>query len=178
MHIILPLLGTIVTILVLLNRLAQAGISLGGLNPFLWRRRQKWKKQYEGNPIYQIDSPLDLAALLATATAKADGDMSSDEKKTLLDLFQKEFNVDKKGAAELLISSAYLLGSGEELKNNLEKVIKPSLANFTEEQAVSTRNILDGICSVDTSGAELKRTFAERAKDIIARHFEPKGTWS
>jgi len=103
MHIILPLLGTIVTILVLLNRLAQAGISLGGLNPFLWRRRQKWKKQYEGNPIYQIDSPLDLAALLATATAKADGDMSSDEKKTLLDLFQKEFNVDKKGAAELLI---------------------------------------------------------------------------
>jgi len=178
MHIIISLLGTIITVLVLLNRLAQAGISLGGLNPFLWKRRQKWKKQYEGNPIYQIDSPLDLAALLATATAKADGDMSSDEKKTLLDLFQKEFNVDKKGAAELLISSAYLLGTGEELKNNLEKVIKPGLANLTEEQAASTRNILDGICSVDTADADLKREFAERAKNIIAGHFEPKGTWS
>ena len=178
MHIIISLLGTIITALILLNRLAEAGISLGGLNPFLWRRRRKWKKQYEGNPIYQIDSPLDLAALLATATAKADGDMSSDEKKTLLDLFQKEFNVDKKGAAELLISSAYLLGSGEELKSNLEKVIKPSLASFTKEQATSTTNILDGICSVDASGAELKRHFAEQAKSEIARHFEPKGTWS
>jgi len=79
--------------------LAESGISLGGINPFLWQRRRKWKKQYEGNPVYQIDNPLDLAALLATATAKADGDMSSDEKRTLLDLFQKEFNVDKKGAA-------------------------------------------------------------------------------
>ncbi len=178
MHIILSLLGTIITVLILLNRLAQAGISLGGLNPFLWRRRQKWKNQYEGNPIYKIESPLDLAALLATATAKADGDMSSEEKKALLDLFQKEFNVDKKGAAELLVSSAYLLGSGEELKNNLEKVIQPSLANFTEEQATSTSNILDGICRVDTSGADLKRNFAKQAKDEIAKHFEPKGTWS
>jgi len=43
MHIIIAFLGTIVTILVLLDRLAQAGISLGGLNPFLWRRRRKWK---------------------------------------------------------------------------------------------------------------------------------------
>ena len=102
MHIIISLLGTIITILILLNRLAEAGISLGGLNPFLWRRRQKWKKQYEGNPIYQIDSPLDLAALLATATAKADGDMSSDEKKALLDLFQNEFNVDRKGLQNCL----------------------------------------------------------------------------
>ena len=178
MHIIISLLGTIITVLILLNRLAEAGISLGGLNPFLWKRRRKWKKQYEGNPIYKIDSPLDLAALLATATAKADGDMSSDEKKALLDLFQKEFNVDKKGATELLISSDYLPGSGEELKNKLEKVIKPGLENLTEEQAASTRNILDGICNIDPAGAELKRDFAERAKGIIAGHFEPKGTWS
>ena len=178
MHIIISLLGTIITILILLNRLAEAGISLGGLNPFLWRRRQKWKKQYEGNPIYQIDSPLDLAALLATATAKADGDMSSDEKKALLDLFQNEFNVDRKGAAELLISSAFLLGSGEELKNNLEKVIKPVLENFTEDQATSTRTILDGICSVDVAGNELKRDFADRIKNVIAKPFEPKKAWN
>jgi len=177
MHIIISLLGTVATILIILKGLAESGISLGGINPFLWQRRRKWKKQYEGNPVYQIDNPLDLAALLATATAKADGDMSSDEKRTLLDLFQKEFNVDKKGAAELLISSAYLLGSGEELKNNLEKVIKPGLVNFTEEQATSTRNILDGICGVDASGAELKRDFANQAKTIIAGQFEPKGTW-
>jgi len=34
MHIILGVLGAIVTILVLLNRLADAGIDVGWLNPF------------------------------------------------------------------------------------------------------------------------------------------------
>ena len=37
MHIILGVLGAVITILILLNRLAEAGIDLGGLNPFLWR---------------------------------------------------------------------------------------------------------------------------------------------
>lgn len=175
MHIIIAFLGTIVTILILLNRLAEAGISLGGLNPFLWRRRRKWKQQYEGNPIYQIDSPLDLAALLATATAKADGDMSSEEKKTLLDLFQKEFNVDKKASAELLISSSYLMGTGDELRSNLDKVIKPGLDKFTEVQAASTNNILDGICADDTTG--MKRAFADQVQSILKARFETKEGW-
>jgi len=48
MHFILGLLGTIVTILILLNRLADAGIDLGGLNPFLWHRRRKWRKMSGG----------------------------------------------------------------------------------------------------------------------------------
>ena len=55
MHIILGMLGTIVTILILLNRLAEAGIDIGGLNPFLWNRRRKWKKMYQGNPVFKIE---------------------------------------------------------------------------------------------------------------------------
>jgi hypothetical protein len=46
---ILAILGAVVSILILLNRLANAGINLGGLNPFLWYRRKKWRNQYEGN---------------------------------------------------------------------------------------------------------------------------------
>lgn len=96
MHIVPGILGTIITILILLNRLAEAGIDLGGLSPFLWRRRRRWQKQYEGNPIYKIESPLDVTALLATASVKSDGDMSSEEKAELLGLFQSEFNMSKK----------------------------------------------------------------------------------
>jgi len=42
---ILAVLGVIVTILILLNRLANAGMDLGGLNPFLWQRRRNWRKR-------------------------------------------------------------------------------------------------------------------------------------
>ena len=64
---ILGLLGTIVTILWLLYRLAEMGIDLGGLNPFLWRRRRKWKKHYEANPIYKIDSPMEATSARKTS---------------------------------------------------------------------------------------------------------------
>ncbi len=45
MHVIIGVLGSIITILILLNRLAEAGIDLGGLNPFLWKRRRQWKQK-------------------------------------------------------------------------------------------------------------------------------------
>jgi uncharacterized tellurite resistance protein B-like protein len=177
MHIILGALGSIITILILLNRLAEAGIDLGGLNPFLWQRRRRWQKKFQGNPIYKIESPLDVTALLATATAKSDGDMSSEEKQALLSLFQKEFNMSKKEAAEMLISSAYLLGDGEDLKANLEKVINPSLSNFTKEQATSAVSLLNNISTIDSSGGEIKREFVGNVNNILNKPFQPKGKW-
>jgi len=52
---------------------------------------QGQQKKFQGNPIYQIENSLDVTALLATATVKSDGDMSSEEKRALLGVFQKEF---------------------------------------------------------------------------------------
>lgn len=89
--------------------------------------------------------------------------------------FQKEFKVDNKGSAELLISSSYLMGTGDELRSNLAKVIKPSLDHFTEVQATSTNNILDGICADDTTG--MKRAFADQVQSILRDQFETKDGW-
>ena len=177
MHIILGMLGTIVTILILLNRLAQSGIDLAGLNPFLWRRRTKWKQKMQGDPIYHIESPLDVTALLATTTAKADGDMSSEEKKLLLNLFQSEFKVNKKNAAELLISSAYLLGNGEVLQQNLRKVLTPSFENFTQDQAESATILLDKVCAAESAAEELKIEFVSNVKKVFSKAFAEKGKW-
>jgi len=176
MHIILAFLGTIITILILLKRLAEAGIDLGGLNPFLWRKKRQWQKRIEGNPIFQIDQPLEMTGLLATATVKSDGDMSSEEKSNLLKLFQNEFSMSKKEAAELLLSSSYLLGKGDEVRESLNKVIQPSIANFTEEQAKSAINLLENICANDTVGSNIKHEFTERVKDIFNAHFSAQNS--
>jgi len=171
MHIILAFLGTIITILILLKRLADAGIDLRGLNPFLWRRRRQWQRRIEGNPIFLIEDPLELTGLLATASVKSDGDMSSEEKSNLLSLFQDEFSMNKKEAAELLLSSSYLLGKGEEVKDNLEKVIKPSIDSFSEHQAKSAIGLLEKICETDTVGSEIKVEFTKKVKSIFDSHF-------
>ena len=178
MHIVLGLLTTVVTVLILLNRLAEAGISLGGLNPFLLHRRRKWQRRLEGNPIYHVESPMDATALLMVAVAKVDGDMSGDEKARILDAFTGELNLSKREAAALLVSSTYLHGKGDELRANLDKVLKPSAPNFTEEQARSAIALLEGLCEPGASSRELKGELVERVRERLLAPFAPKGKWA
>lgn len=177
MHVILGLLGTVVTILWLLHRLAEMGIDLGGLNPFLWHRRRKWAKHHDANPVYKITSPLDATALLITAAAKADGDMSSEEKHAILSTFENEFHLSKGDSASLLTSSSHLLGKGEEVKTNLKAVLEPSMDSFSSEQAHSAVELLIKISSVDGAPSQFQNELIANATAIITAGTAPKGKW-
>jgi len=174
---ILGLLGSVVTILWILYRLAEMGIDLGGLNPFLWQRRRKWKKHYEANPIYKIDSPLEVTALLVTATAKADGDMSAEDKRTILQMFEDEFHLSAKDAVALLTSSSHLLGKGDEVRDNLKGVLAPSLAYYTPEQASSAVDMLQRVAGASGPGSELKQHLVRNASVILGQTTRPRGKW-
>ena len=142
MHIILGLLGSIVSILILLNRLADAGIDLGGLNPYLWKRRRRWKDLYEGDPVFKIENPMDATAILMVAAAKSDGGMTKEDKGLLLEMFENEFNLSKKDAAGLLISSDHLLGDGTTVRGDIHKFLAPSRPMFTESQLKSAIELI------------------------------------
>lgn len=167
MHIILGALGSLVTILWLLYRLAEMGIDLGGLNPFLWRRRRKWKKHYDANPVYKIDSPLEATALLMTAVAKVDGDMSAQEKDGILSIFRDEFHLSANDASGLLVSSSHLLGKGEEVRSSLNQVLAPSLANFTAEQAESAIELIARVANLSGTRSELQSQLLARAGEVL-----------
>ena len=177
MHIVLSLLGAIVTILVLLHKLADAGISLGGLNPFLWSRRRHWEKKFTGNPIYQVESPMDATALLLTAAAKVDGDMSSEQKSQILSAFEDEFKLNKKESAGLLISSNYLYGRGDEINAKLDAILKPSLPNFSQAQAESAVKLLEQLNARDMQPNTERQAFIKKATEILLEPFQPKGKW-
>ena len=108
MHIVLGLLGSIVTILYLLDRL---GIDLGGLNPFYWQRRRAWEKKYQGDPIYSVEDPMHVAAILIVGAAKLAGDLSAEQKRVALEQFESSFSLDSPAASELFGSAAHLLGA-------------------------------------------------------------------
>jgi uncharacterized tellurite resistance protein B-like protein len=177
MHIIIGFLGSVITILWLLHRLAEMGIDLFGLNPFLWQRRRRWRKNYEANPIYKVEHPMDATALLVVAVAKADGDMSVEEKKAILSLFEREFELPKREAAGLFISSTHLLGTGEELRTNLKGVLAPSLAKFTLEQAQSAIELMRRIAQVG-GPSEAKTELIGKAAEELAPRSAPAGKWS
>ena len=177
MHIILAFLGTIVTILVLINRLSDAGIDIGWLNPFTWRRRRAWRKKYQGDPIFKLSEPLEVASLLATTIAKIDGEISKQEKEVLLALFQSEFGKTEKEASDLLMSSVFLFGKGDDAVAKPDKVMRESLEKFTEAQARSVVSLLESISKIDTSNANEKLQFLNKVKLTFDKHVNSNEKW-
>ncbi len=178
MHIILAALGSIVTILWLLHRLAEMGVSLGGLNPFLWRRRRAWRKQFEANPLFTLTEPLEITALLALATAKADGDMSATERQALLAEFESTFALNQRKAAELLTSSAHLLGDGAALREHLEDLLAKSRESFNAAQLASALDLLERVAAKSGTASAQQRELIARVRAVLAPEPQPKGTWA
>ena len=104
--------------------------------------------------------------------------MSADEKRLIRELFHGEFGLSKKEAAELMIASAFLLGDGSELHANLDKVFKPSLDNFSEDQAVSAMDLIEKVGEVDPAANELKRELIGRIRSILKPRAETPPKWA
>lgn len=178
MHVVLGLLGTIVTILVLLNRLAEAGIDLGGLNPFLWKRRRKWKKQYEGNPAFKLTDPMDVTALLMLAVAKCDGEITKEQKANILALFEAKFHLSRIDAQGLLIASSHLHGDGQEVRAKIREVMAPSMVQFTEDQARSAIALVETVAKAESSPSAARDDLVTVIEKEFRKKLEVKQSWA
>ena len=154
MHILLALLGTVVTILVLLYRLADIGVDLGGLNPFSGRRRRAWRQQFDANPIFALEDPREIAAVLVTGVAKIDGDLSAEEKRALLDEFTGTFSLPSAKASELLNSTVFLLGDMQVMSGQLGELLPRFRERLDAAQVESMLEMVERIATVDGGATE------------------------
>ncbi|MCF2858386.1 TerB family tellurite resistance protein [Pseudoalteromonas sp. SMS1] len=174
MHIILGVLGALLTILFLLNRLSETGFDIGWLNPFSWHRRRKFRKHHDLNPVFKLDSPLDVAALLATGVVKVDGDITATQKAALLQTFESEFRVDKEEAKDLLTSSVYLIGNGQAFFSKPAKSIERSFDKFTPEQVSSVIRLLDKMSQIDGPATAIQTQYIKNAVKGLPTHSSNK----
>jgi hypothetical protein len=176
MPFILAALGSIVAILILLKGLADAGIDLGGLNPFLWRRRRQWREKIHGNPIFSVQEPKDLAALLVVGVAKIDGDMSADEKRAVLKEFESTLALKARDAAALLGSSVYLLGDPNLLMTQLDDVLRGARDKFTSEQVVSTLAMMERVADACGTPSAQQSQLIENVRGRLGRMQPARGS--
>lgn len=176
MHIILAALGAIITILILTKRLGESGFSLSSLNPFAWYRRHKWQQRYHAKPLYNLTGSLESAALMMVATAKCDGDMSSQQKQLLLQLFEDKLKLSPKDAEEYLISSVFLLKDELDVIGQIPKILAPSKANFTPDQTDSLIGMMTGIAHVDSSARNTHKELIAAVKSALQTGVS-KGSW-
>lgn len=171
MHIIIGFLSAIATLLYVLERL---GIDLGWINPWSWRRRRAWLKRATGNPAFLLNNPIEAVALLVTAAAKIDGDISIEEKEELKSIFISTFNLTEKDAAQLLGSSVFLLGSGEDVFNSPEKVLRNTIDKITEEQKLSIVNMLANVASIGGSTSNVQMEFVSKVRSALYTNGETR----
>ncbi len=173
MHIILGVLGAIVTILILVNRLKDNGIDIGWLNPFAWKRRRAWRKQYHADPIYALEHPMEATAATMLYLAKLEGDISKQQKASILSSFESVFHLSEKEATALFLSSSYLFNSRDVLSVDVEKLLKPSSEKFSEEQKRSAIELLTNLCKEEGDMNQEQK----KALDKIALVFQMKSSW-
>lgn len=174
MHIILGVLTSLVSILYLLDRM---GIDLGGLNPFYWRRRRAWARRYHGDPIYSVEDPMHVAAILIVGAAKLDGDLTAESKKAALHQFKSKFSLETGGASELLGSAAHLLGSPQVIDTQLKGVIDCNQNRFSREQAESMIEMMTEVATADGALSSKQREFIDSLSARFAPADKKQGTW-
>jgi len=177
MHIILGLLGTIVTILVLVNRLKGTGIDLGWLNPFSWAHRRRWRKKYNADPAFMIENSLEAAAGLLYVTAKCTGEMTQEEKSFLLNAFENSFNLSNREASDLLSSCSFILKDEDEILNKVDKFLQPSLANFSDSQKRSTLSLVKELANLGDSPTDKQKDLINKISSVFDNKQPKKDSW-
>lgn len=151
MHLILALLGLIVTVLILTNQLANNKLSFGWLNPFSWLKSQdKPKKLPADDPVYVLEEPQEVIALLIMALAKSDGGMSAAQKKEILAQFTQIFQLNNEKAANLLSASTFLLHDDMDMVKKPQQLFAASKKKFSQAQIIASINLLKHIASFDS----------------------------
>jgi hypothetical protein len=126
MHIVLGVLSAAAGLIWALVALQRSGFDPASLNPFLWLRRSRWRKSYSTRAIFNLDNPMDVAAVLILGTAKCEGEISTQQKQAVQAIFESEFNLDRSTATDLLVASAHLIRDEIYLVDNLDKILKSS----------------------------------------------------
>jgi len=175
MHIIIGLLGSLVTIFYLLDRL---GIDIGGLNPFYWYRRRAFSKKLTADPVYSIEDPLHVASLLVIGVAKLDGDLTAEEKKVAQEQFEASFSMSPRAASELFGSAAHLLAAPQLIDSQLQKLAHKNRDRFSREQAESMLEMMGRVAAAEGRPSEEQQRFIDAVRSQLSVAQEPVGTWT
>lgn len=175
MHVLLGLLGSLITILYLLDRL---GIDLGGMNPFYWRRRRAWAKRYEGDPIYSVEDPIEVAAILIVGVARLDGDMSAEQKRVAQGQFESVFSMDDSAAAQLLGSASHLLGAPQIIDTQLDGVIEKNKDLLSADQSQSMIEMMLAVTAACGDPTARQSEYIEKVKSQFAVQQKGEGPWA
>ena len=150
--------------IVLIILLVLSGLVWGIVNLQREIRRRQWSKQ-NITPLFSIEGPRELVATLAFALLKSGGDLTTDQKSTLIKKYEDELEFSSKDATEMYSYASYLIGTDPNYSAKIKDIASPSLDKFSDSQKTSTLTLLQSLLTQPTNAQsqfidDVKSTFA------------------
>jgi uncharacterized tellurite resistance protein B-like protein len=178
MHIVIAVITAVAGLLWALNALQRSGFQFSSLNPFLAWRRFQWNRNYGARPIYKLERPIDVAAVLLLGVAKADGTITSDQKRELLAMFQNEFSISRDEASDLLLASSHLIRDEIYLVDHLDKILARSADRFEPDAVSSLLAMMRKVAALDGSINMEQQKLIDATERFFAARHQPQGKWA
>jgi hypothetical protein len=165
MHVVIGLLTAIAGLIWALVALERAGFRL--TSPFALFRRYQWSKKYSRKPLHSLTEPMDVVAVLLLGVAKCEGEISADQKRQLLNIFEQEFQISADEASDLLLASSHLIRNEIYLVDQIDKILEPSLSRFTDAHISTVDSLMRQVASLERPANEEQLKLIEGVQRVF-----------
>jgi len=169
MHIIIAVITAIAGLIWALNSLQRSGFDLNSLNPFYWMRRKRWAEK-QINPLYAVDTPRELVALLMFAVQRQSGDPTEEQKANMLGLFQSELKFDAKSAGEMYLLASHLLSTDLNYMHKVPELTAPGFQTISQEQLSSVYGLVERVATFSSIPNANQTAFLDAVAKAIEKH--------
>ena len=121
---------------------------------------------------------MDVAAVLLLGVAKADGAITSDQKRELLAMFQSEFSISRDEASDLLLASSHLIRDEIYLVDHLDKILARSAERFEPDTVTSLLAMMRKVAMLDGSINGEQQKLIDATKRYFSGRNQPQGKWA
>jgi hypothetical protein len=177
MGIILEIVGIGITLMFGLAALKRAGIDIGWLNPFTFFHRMAWKKKVSVPPLYNLEHPVDVAAVLGMSIVKSTGEITSDQKQGLINLYRKHLNASLTEANDLWIASSHLMRRSPVDASEISDILSRSAEKFSAFHIQTLFSLMTDAKSLDKSANSNQTALIEATQAFFAKRNPDAKSW-
>lgn len=149
MHVVIGLITAVAALLFAFAALERAGVRLSSLNPFAWRRRAQWRKQWGAGPLANLTQPRDVASVLLVGMAKCEGEMTASQKKKITDILRDEFELTENEAVDQLVAATFMTKNDVYILDKVETILVHIKHRITAHQRDLLLTLMRQVGEVD-----------------------------
>jgi hypothetical protein len=178
MAIVLQLLGLVITFVMAMEALRRFGIDVGWLNPLTFVRRRRWRNKVTTPPLYTLEHPVDVVAVLALATVQTTGAISSQQKAGVQDLLRKHLNMNDADAVSLWLSSSHMLRNRPLELAEVPTVLQHSADKFSDYHIQTLKTVMHAAALIEPPINQAQQQLLDAVDAFFLQRKAAPRTWS